>query len=113
MEMIKMKEYTVKNKNYDENGKIRSFDVNIKGANFIVYRLCNKFKPTNIFKFNKFIGFIEEEKDGVIFATGSVEIGWDTSAAGLQNLADQMGLKLVNGTGSYSINGGKPYFIEK
>ena len=107
-----MKEYTVKNKNHDENGEIRSFDVNIKGANFIVYRLYNKFKPTNIFKFNKFIGFIEEEKDGVIFATGSIEIGWDTSAAGLQNLADQMGLKLIN-TSSYSISGGKPYFIEK
>ena len=106
-------EYILKNKNYDENGKIRSFDVNIKGANFIVYRLYNKFKPTNIFKFNKDIGFIEEEKDGVIFATGSIEIGWDTSAAGLQSLSDQMGLKLVNGTGSYSINGDKPYFIKK
>ena len=108
-----MKEYTVKNKNHDENEEIRSFDVNIKGANFIIYRVYNKFKPTNIFKFNKFIGFIEEKKDGGIFATGTIEIGWDTSAAGLQNLADQMGLKLVNGTGSYSINGGKPYFIEK
>lgn len=108
-----MKEYTVKNKNHDENGEIRSFDVNIKGANFIVYRSYNKFKPTNIFKFNKFIGFIEEEKDGVIFATGTIEIGWDTSTYGLEKLADQMGLKLVNGTGSYSINGAKPYFIEK
>ena len=108
-----MNEYTVKKINYDENGNIRSFDVNIKGANFIVYRVYNKFKPTNIFKFNKFIGFIEEEKDGVIFATGTIEIGWDTSAAGLQNLADQIGLKLVNGTGSYSIDGKKPYFIEK
>ena len=108
-----MKEYTVKNKNYDENGKVRSFDVNIKGANFIVYRLYNKFKPTNIFKFNKFIGFIEEEKDGAIFATGTIEIGWDTSAAGLQNLADQMGLKLVNGTSTYSMNSKKPYFIEE
>ena len=105
--------YIMKNKNYDENGNIRSFDVNIKGANFIVYRVYNKFKPTNIFKFNKFIGFIEEEKDGVIFATGTIEIGWDTSAAGLQNLADQMELKLVNGTGSYSIDGKKPYFIEE
>ena len=108
-----MKEYTVKNKNHDENGEIRSFDVNIKGANFIVYRLYNKFKPTNIFKFNKSIGFIEEEKDGIIFATGTIEIGWDTSTYELENLADQMGLKLVDGTGSYSINGGKPYFIEK
>ena len=106
-------DYIMKNKNYDENGEIRSFDVNIKGANFIVYRVYNKFKPTNIFKFNKFIGFIEEEKDGVIFATGTIEIGWDTSAAGLQNLADQMGLKLVNGASSYSIDGKKPYFIEK
>ena len=106
-------EYTMKNKNYDENGKIRSFDVNIKGANFIVYRVYNKFKPTNIFKFNKFIGFIEEEKDGVIFATGTIEIGWDTSTYGLENLADQMGLELVNKTSSYSMNGGKPYFIEK
>ena len=111
--MKEYKEYTVKNKNYDENGNIRSFDVNIKGANFIVYRLCNKFKPTNIFKFNKFIGFIEEEKDGVIFATGTIEIGWDTSAHGLESLADQMGLKLINGTGSYSIDGKKPYFIEE
>ena len=106
-------EYIMKNKNYDENGKIRSFDVNIKGANFIIYRVYNKFKPTNIFKFNQYIGFIEQEKEGVIFATGSIEIGWDTSAAGLQNLADQMGLKLINGTSSYSISGGKPYFIEK
>lgn len=106
-------EYIMKNKNYDENGKVRSFDVNIKGANFIIYRLYNKFKPTNIFKFNKFIGFIEEEKDGVIFVTGTIEIGWDTSAAGLQNLADQMGLKLVNGASNYSIDGKKPYFIEK
>ena len=105
-------EYILKNKNY-ENGKIRSFNVSIKGANFIIYRVYNKFKPTNIFKFNKFIGFIEEEKDEVIFTTGSIEIGWDTSAAGLQNLADQMGLKLINGTSSYSISGGKPYFIEK
>ena len=111
--MKEYKEYKVKNIKYDENGKVRSFDVNIKGANFIVYRVYNKFKPTNIFKFNKFIGFIEEEKDGVIFATGTIEIGWDTSAAGLQNLADQMGLKLVNGTGSYSIDGKKPQFIEE
>ena len=103
-------EYILKNKNYDENGKIRSFDVNIKGANFIVYRLYNKFKPTNIFKFNEYVSFVEQEKDGVI---GSIEIGWDTSAAGLQNLADQMELKLINGTSSYSISGGKPYFIEK
>lgn len=108
-----MKEYTVKNKNYDENGKIRSFDVNIKGANFIVYRVYNKFKPTNIFKFNQYIGVIEQEKDGVVYGRGSIEIGWDTSELGLQNLADQMGLKLVNGTGSYSIDGKKPYFIEK
>ena len=108
-----MKEYTMKTKNYDENGNIRSFNVNIKGANFIVYRLYNKFKPTNIFKFNKSIGFIEQEKDGIIFATDSIEIGWDTSAAGLQSLADQMGLKLINGTSSYSMNGKKPYFIEK
>ena len=105
-------EYILKNKNYDENGKIRSFDVNIKGANFIVYRLYNKFKPTNIFKFNEYVSFVEQEKDGV-FATGPIEIGWDTSAAGLQNLADQMELKLINGTSSYSISGGKPYFIEK
>lgn len=107
-----MKEYKVKNKNYDESEKVRSFDVNIKGANFIVYRVYNKFKPTNIFKFNQYIGVIEQEKDGIIYGIGSIEIGWDTSAAGLQNLADQMGLKLVNG-GSYSINGGKPYFIEE
>ena len=106
-------EYILKNKNYDENGKIRSFDVNIKGANFIVYRVYNKFKPTNMFKFNKSIGFIEEEKDGVIYGIGTVEIGWDTSTHGLENLADQMGLKLVNKTSSYSMNGGKPYFIKK
>ena len=105
--------YIMKNKNYDENGNIRSFDVNIKGANFIVYRVYNKFKPTNIFKFNQYIGIIEQEKDGIIYGIDSIEIGWDTSAAGLQNLADQMGLKLVNGTGSYSIDGKKPYFIEK
>ena len=112
MEKIKM-EYIMKNKNYDENGNSRSFDVNIKGANFIVYRVYNKFKPTNIFKFNQYIGVIEQEKDGVIYGIGSIEIGWDTSTHGLQNLADQMGLKLANGTGSYSIDGGKPYFIEK
>ena len=106
-------EYIMKNKNYDENGNIRSFDVNIKGANFIVYRVYNKFKPTNIFKFNQYIGIIEEEKDGIIYGIGSIEIGWDTSTHGLQNLADQMGLKLANGTGSYSIDGKKPYFIEK
>ena len=110
--MIKM-EYTMKNKNYDENGNIRSFDVNIKGANFIVYRSYNKFKPTNIFKFNEYVSFVEQEKDGVIFATGSIEIGWDTSTYGLESLADQMGLELVNKTSSYSMNGGKPYFIEK
>ena len=110
--MIKM-EYIMKNKNYDENGNIRSFDVNIKGANFIVYRVYNKFKPTNIFKFNQYMGFIEQEKDGVIYGIDSIEIGWDTSTHGLETLADQMGLKLVNGTGSYSINGDKPYFIEK
>ena len=105
--------YIMKNKNYDENGNIRSFDVNIKGANFIVYRVYNKFKPTNIFKFNQYIGVIEQEKEGVIYGIGSIEIGWDTSLHGLQSLADQMGLKLVNGTGSYSIDGGKPYFIEE
>ena len=110
--MIKM-EYIMKNKNYDENGKIRSYDVNIKGANFIIYRVYNKFKPTNIFKFNQYMGFIEQEKDGVIYGIDSIEIGWDTSTHGLETLADQMGLKLVNGTGSYSINGDKPYFIEK
>ena len=105
--------YIMKNKNYDEKGNIRSFDVNIKGANFIVYRLYNKFKPTNIFKFNQYIGVIEQEKDGVIYGIGSIEIGWDTSTHGLQNLADQMGLKLINSTGSYSMNGKKPYFIEE
>ena len=108
-----MKEYTVKNKNHDENGETRSFDVNIKGANFTVYRLYNKFKPTNVFKFNKYISFVEQEKDGVIYGIGTVEIGWDTSSYGLENLADQMGLKLVNGASSYSIDGKKPYFIEK
>ena len=106
-------DYIMKNKNYDESGKVRSFDVNIKGANFIVYRLYNKFKPTNIFKFNQYIGVIEQEKDGIIYGIGSIEIGWDTSAHGLESLADQMGLKLVNGTGSYSIDGEKPYFIEE
>ena len=106
-------EYIMKNKNYDENGEIRSFDVNIKGANFTVYRLYNKFKPTNVFKFNKYISFVEQEKDGVIYGIGTVEIGWDTSSYGLENLADQMGLKLVNGASSYSIDGKKPYFIEK
>lgn len=105
--------YIMKNKNYDENGNIRSFDVNIKGANFIVYRVYNKFKPTNIFKFNEYTAFVEQEKDGVIYRIGSIEIGWDTSLHGLQSLADQMGLKLVNGTRSYSIDGGKPYFIEE
>lgn len=103
-------EYTVKNINYDENGKIRSFDVNIKGANFIVYRVYNKFKPTNIFKFNQYIGVIEQEG---VYGIGSIEIGWDTSLHGLQSLADQMGLKLINGESSYSMNGKKPYFIEK
>ena len=111
--MKEYKEYKVKNVNYGEKGDIRSFDVNIKGANFIIYRVYNHFKPTKMFKFNKFIGFIEEEKDGVIFATGTIEIGWDTSAAGLQKLADQIGLKLINGTSSYSIDGKKPYFIEE
>ena len=101
--MVKMK-YIMKNKNYDENGKIRSFNVNIKGANFIVHRVYNKFKPTNMFKFNQYIGFNR---------IGSIEIGWDTSTYGLKNLADQMGLELVNNTSSYSMNGGKPYFIEK
>ena len=47
------------------------------------------------------------------YGIGPVEIGWDTSAKGLQNLADQMGLKLINGTSSYSIDGKKPYFIEE
>lgn len=106
-------EYIMKNKNYDENGNSRSFDVNIKGANFTIYRVYNKFKPTNIFKFNQYIGVIEQEKDGIIYGIDSIEIGWDTSALGLQTLADQMGLKLVNGTGSYSIDGEKPYFIEE
>lgn len=105
-------EYIMKNKNYDENGKIRSFNVNIKGANFIIYRVYTKFKPTNIFKFNQYVGFIEQEKDRVIYGIGSIEIGWDTSTYGLENLADQMGLELVNKTSSYSMNG-KPYFIEK
>ena len=110
--MKEYKEYKVKNINYDENGKIRSFDVNIKGANFIVYRVYNKFKPTNIFKFNQYIEVIEQEKDGIIYGIDSIEIGWDTSAHGLESLADQMGLKLVN-RASYSIDGKKPYFIEK
>ena len=106
-------EYIMKNKNYDENGNIRSFDVNIKGANFIVYRVYNKFKPTNMFKFNQYTRVIEQEKDGIIYGIGSIEIGWDTSAHGLENLADQMGLKLIHGTNSYSMNGKKPYFIEE
>ena len=105
--------YIMKNKNYDENGNIRSFDVNIKGANFIIHRVYHHFKPTKMFKFNQYIGVIEQEKDGIIYGIGSIEIGWDTSAHGLQSLADQMGLKLVNGSDSYSMNSKKPYFIEK
>ena len=108
-----MNEYTVKKINYDEKGNINSFEVNIKGVNFKINRIYNKFKPTNIFKFNQYIGVIEQEKEGVIYGIGSIEIGWDTSAHDLQSLADQIGLKLVNGTGSYSIDGKKPYFIEE
>ena len=101
-----IKQYIVKKINYDEKGNIISFEVNIKGVNFRINRIYNKFKPTRRFEFNTFIEFSENRKH-------SVEIGWDTSAHGLQNLADQMGLKLINSTGSYSMNGKKPYFIEK
>lgn len=103
---MKIKEYVVKKINYDENGKITSFEVNIKGVNFKVNRIYNKFKPTRIFEFNTFIEFSENKKH-------SVEIGWDTSTLGLQSLADQTGLRLIPGDSLYSISGGKPYFIEK
>lgn len=101
-----IKQYTVKKINYDEKGNIISFEVNIKGVNFRINRIYNKFKPTRRFEFYEFIEFNENN-------TKSIEIGWDTSAHGLQSLADQIGLKLINSTGSYSMNGKKPYFIEK
>ena len=102
----KIKQYIVKKINYDEKGNIISFEVNIKGVNFRINRIYNKFKPTRRFEFSEFIEFNENN-------TKSIEIGWDTSAHGLQNLADQIGLKLIHGTNSYSMNGEKPYFIEE
>lgn len=101
-----IKQYTVKKINYDEKGNINSLEVNIKGVNFRINRIYNKFKPTRRFEFSKFIGFNENN-------TKSIEIGWDTSTLGLEYLADQIGLKLINSTSSYSMNGKKPYFIEK
>ena len=101
-----IKQYIVKKINYNEKGNINSIEVNIKGVNFRINRIYNKFKPTRRFEFSEFIEFNENN-------TKSIEIGWDTSAAGLQNLADQIGLKLIHGTNSYSMDGGKPYFIEK
>ena len=61
-----MKEYTVKNINYDENGKIRSFDVNIKGANFIDSLYYSEFE--------EFIELIEdyEEFDLIGWLNGGV-----------------------------------------
>lgn len=106
-------EYQVTGTNFDEQGNIRSFDINIKGANFIVYRVYNHFKPTNIFKFNKTIGFIEKERNGTIFAVGTIEIDWDTCLRGLLNLAEQMGLKLIPGASVFKNSGGrKSHFIE-
>ena len=100
------KEYVVKKINYDEKGKIHSFEVNIKGVNFKVNRIYNKIKPTQIFEFSEFIEFNENN-------TKSIEIGWDTSTLGLQSLADQTGLRLIQEGSFYSIGGKKPYFIEK
>lgn len=100
------KEYVVKKINYDEKGKINSFEVNIKGVNFKVNRIYNKFKPTRIFEFNTFVEFSENKQY-------SIEIGWDTSNLGLKSLADQVGLRLISGNSLYSRGGGKPYFIER
>ena len=75
-----------------ENGAIRSFDVNIKGANFTIYRHHNNFQPTNTFKFNYKIRFVGKYDDnGKLIGGRNVEIDWDTCTRGLLHLAEQMG----------------------
>jgi len=103
-------DYQVTGTNFNEDGTIRSFDVNIKGADFIVYRVCNKFKPTNMFKFNKQIGFIVGE-DNVV--TGTIEIDWDTCLNGMCHLAEQMGLTIIPGIQPVTTLGRTTYFKEE
>lgn len=92
-------DYKVKGINYNEDGTIRSFDVNIKGADFTVYRYLNNYKPTSIFKFNDSIRFVGKyNKDGDLVGGCNVEIDWNTCVRGLNKLAEEMGLKLIPGT---------------
>ena len=106
---IKTEDYQVTGTNFDEQGNIRSFDINIKGANFKIERVYNNFKPTKIFKFNKSIEFIEKERNGTI----AIEIDWDTSLKGMQHLAEQMGLKCIPGIAGVTTLGRQTYFIEE
>ena len=92
-------DYQLTGVNYNEDGTVRSFDVNIKGADFIVYRHLNNHKPTSIFKFNDSIRFVGKyNKNGDLVGRRNVEIDWDTCLRGLYKLAEEMGLKLIPGT---------------
>ena len=105
-------EYQVTSVNYAEDGSIRSFDVNIKGANFIVYRQMNKFQPTRTFKFNKNIQIVPKKENGKIIGAYSVEIDWDTCLAGMLHLAQQMGLKCIPGVSVFANNKRLTQFVE-
>ena len=97
----------ISEREYADGGK--AFDVRIKGADFIVYRVMNRFQPTSTFKFNQRIGYTTDET-GII--TGTVEIDWDTCTRGMLHLADQMGLKLIPAASVYSISGRLSQFEE-
>ena len=107
-------EYQVTSINYNEDGTIRSFDVNIKGADFIVYRHLHKFKQTKMFLFNEKSKFVEEyDDDGNLIGGKHIEIDWDTCPAGMLHLANQMGLKLKPGIISVTGHGRLTYFVER
>ena len=102
-------DYQVVNTNFNEDGTVRSFDVTIKGADFIIYRHLNRFKPTKTFKFNKHIGLIVGEDN---IATGTVEIDWDTCTSGMLHLAEQMGLNYIPCGSPYANNWKESTFEE-
>ena len=105
-------EYQVSSVNYDEDGSVRSFDVNIKGADFKVERVMNRWEPTGMFRFNRHINTVLKKDGDKVVGAYSVEIDWDTCLAGMQHLAEQMGLKCIPGLSVYANNRRLTYFTE-
>lgn len=79
-------DYQVTDVNSYEDGGM-SFYVTIKGADFIIFRYLNDYKPTNTFKFNYNIRPAVDEKRNI---TGTVKIDEDTCLSGMHHIAEQM-----------------------